>query len=45
MGSVKASKKRLMSPIMSPSLGGKFKFFREQPPEQEGRKEKVKALQ
>ena len=42
MGSVTASKKRLMSPIMSPSLGGKFKFFREQPPpEQEGRKEKV----
>ena len=41
MGSVTASKKRLMSP----SYGGKFKFFREQPPEQEGRKEKVKALQ
>ena len=38
MGSVTASKKRLMSPIMSPSFGGKFK---KQPPEQEGRKEKV----
>ena len=45
MGSVTASEKSLMSPIMSPSFGGKFKFFREQPPEQEGRKEKVKALQ
>ena len=41
MGSATASKKRLMSPIMSPSLGGKFKLVREQPPEQEGRKEKV----
>ena len=39
MGSVTASKKRLMSPIMSPSFGGKFKFFREQPPsKREGRK-------